>query len=473
MRVCLAAVLSLYVLLTQPVFGEETFPYAGYITAENVYVRSGPGRNYYPTSKLRTGDRVEVYRHDPGGWYAIRPVEGSFSWVSGRYLQVREDGLAKLTADRVAARVGSQFSDIRDVIQVRLHEGELVEVLAEKRVGSGPESGTWYKIAPPSGEFRWVFGKFIDPHYHQSGVRNAPAEYHPLVRSGQSSPDQVAAAGGEAPAQGTDGPGGQGQPAAAPPASDVRTAELWSAPSGAATQGPEPGPEQRPPDAAGAATANRDRPQQDAAAGHTNRFVDPAHDPAGSLTLRRLSPEELQAELEEIDVELSIMLAEEPTVWKLDDLVVRTQALLTEAETAVERGRVRLLANKIAQSEDIKRRYDAVNGTGMATERRNRQLSDLAKAREGSSPEADPARRFDGVGRLARVMPPKLGAPRFALVDQNGDVRCYVTPAPGLNLNYYVGQQVGINGSRGYIADQRIQHVTAKHVTPFAATRLR
>jgi hypothetical protein len=36
-----------------------------------------------------------------------------------------------------------------------------------------------------------------------------------------------------------------------------------------------------------------------------------------------------------------------------------------------------------------------------------------------------------------------------------------------------VGQEVGLNGNRGYIADQRIQHVTAKHVTPLETTRLR
>ena len=466
MRVRLAALLSLSVLLCQPVFGEQTFPYTGYVTAENVYARSGPGRNYYPTGKLGLGDKVEVYRHDPGGWYAVRPVEGSFSWVSARYLEIGEDGLAKVAGDRVAARVGSQFSDIREIIQVRLHQGELVEILDEKQLGSGPESGTWYKIAPPSGEFRWVFGKFVDPHYHDSGVRKAPADYHPLVSPGRPSPDRVAAAGGETSAEGSDAPDGEGPTSSAPAASDVRTADHWTATSGPPPQGPERQPSR-------VAGADQHRPPTDAAAGYTNRFVEPAHDPAGSATLRRLSPEEFRAEMQEIDVELAIMLAEEPTVWKLDELGIRTQALLAEAETAVERGRVRLLANKIAQSEDIKRRHDAVSGTQIATERRNRQLSELAQAREVPQPEPDPESRFDGVGRLARVVPPKLGAPRFALVDQKGEVRCYVTPAPGLNLNYYVGRPIGVNGNRGYIADKRIQHVTAKHVTPLAATRLR
>ena len=208
----------------------------------------------------------------------------------------------------------------------------------------------------------------------------------------------------------------------------------------------------------------------EAAVRHTNKFVDPAHNPEGTATMRRLSPQEFQAELEEIDVELSVMLAEEPTVWKLDELVLRTQSLIAEAETAVERGRVRLLAHKIAQSEDIKRRYDAVGTARAVAERQNRQLADLAETRDRARPQLASTGRFDGDGRLVRVVPAKLGAPRYALVDRKGDLRCYVTPAPGVNLNYYVGRQIGVNGMRGYLADSRAQHVTAKHVRLLDAT---
>ena len=71
----------------------QTLPYEAYITADDVYVRSGPGENYYPTDKLKAGTEVEVYRHDPGGWYAIRPPKDSFSWVSGRHLRVDGNNL--------------------------------------------------------------------------------------------------------------------------------------------------------------------------------------------------------------------------------------------------------------------------------------------------------------------------------------------------------------------------------------------
>ncbi len=109
--------------------GQRTFPYKASAVADDVYVRSGPGQNYYATDKLKRGQQVEVYRLDPGGWCAIRPIDGSFTWVSGRYLKPTRHNLAVVTEDGVAARVGTRFGDTRDVIQVRLHKGEVVAVL--------------------------------------------------------------------------------------------------------------------------------------------------------------------------------------------------------------------------------------------------------------------------------------------------------------------------------------------------------
>ena len=149
-------------LLVAAAHGEQTFPYKAYVTAEDVYVRSGPGQSYYPTDKLKVGQEVEVYRHDPGGWCAIRPVEGSFTWVSGRYLKPTDGNLAVVTDEGVSARVGSRFSDIREVVQVRLQKGEVVEILNPPPRGTGWGENAWFKIAPPSGEFRWVSNKYLD-----------------------------------------------------------------------------------------------------------------------------------------------------------------------------------------------------------------------------------------------------------------------------------------------------------------------
>jgi len=181
MRLLVAAFLCSHVLLASPASGDQTFPYKTTVAADDVYVRSGPGQNYYPTDKLRRGQEVEVYRHDPGGWCAIRPVDGSFSWVSGRFLKPTDNNLAVVIEEGVSARVGSRFSDIREVVQVRLRKGEVVAILEGPPQGGRGSQG-WFKIAPPSGEFRWVSAKYLDASYPRDGLRKAPPPERHLGR---------------------------------------------------------------------------------------------------------------------------------------------------------------------------------------------------------------------------------------------------------------------------------------------------
>ena len=58
--------------------------------------------------------------------------------MAADFVEPGEGKMAIIKGERVVARAGSAFSDIRDVIQVRLDEGELVEVLEAKRIGTGP-----------------------------------------------------------------------------------------------------------------------------------------------------------------------------------------------------------------------------------------------------------------------------------------------------------------------------------------------
>lgn len=358
---------------------ELTFPYKARIVSDNVYVRSGPGSNYYPTDKLRDGEEVEIYRHDPGGWYAIRPPRGSFSWISSRFLKLGRDGLAEIVGDRVSARVGSRFSDIRDVVQVRLQEGELVELMPSSSIDPArPESVNaekWVKIAPPSGEFRWVSAEYVDRHFETSGLSAPPSGLNSLT---------------------------------GPPSDHRRDGE-------------------------------------------------------------RLSPAEFQKRLDDAELELSVMVAEEPTVWRFDELKMEADSLMNSAGTAIERGRARVLLGKIDRFNDIKQRYDDVNKLWENTQNRNQQLADLRRQYGANHPGAAgdngvAERRFDGYGRLTRVVSPKAGAPRYALVDESGNVQCYVTPAPGVNLRHYEQRLIGVNGTRGYVPEQRASHVMAQHV---------
>ena len=103
--------------------------------------------------------------------------------------------------------------------------------------------------------------------------------------------------------------------------------------------------------------------------------------------------------------------------------------------------------------------------------RTDRRLSRLSS--KSSSTSSDPDGRYDAVGRLNYVTASKPGAPRYAIMDDAGNVRCYVSPAPGVNLRSYVGQQVGINGMRGFMPENRTTHIMARHINPVDGNTLR
>src|SRR5262245_9545420 len=68
---------------------EPKVVYSATVTANESEVRSGAGdsQQLYPTNRLVKGDTVEVVREQEGGWLAIKPPPGSFSWINSRFVQ--------------------------------------------------------------------------------------------------------------------------------------------------------------------------------------------------------------------------------------------------------------------------------------------------------------------------------------------------------------------------------------------------
>ncbi len=133
------------------------------------------------------------------------------------------------------------------------------------------------------------------------------------------------------------------------------------------------------------------------------------------------------------------------------------ESLLPSADTAIERGRVRLVLNRIARFEDVKHHQDLLGDPGSAT------ASALASHRPSVLPIDDP-NRFDGTGKLTPVVSQRPNAPRYALVDSTNQVISFVTPAPGVDLQPYVGKEVGVNGERGFMPELQKPHVMASRI---------
>ena len=71
---------------------------------------------------------------------------------------------------------------------------------------------------------------------------------------------------------------------------------------------------------------------------------------------------------------------------------------------------------------------------------------------------------YDGVGWLKPVYSAKRVAPPYALVDVDGKVLQYVTPAPGLNLSRHVKKPVGMFGQKSHLAEFKADHLTVSKV---------
>jgi hypothetical protein len=421
---------------------EQEFPYTAYIARREVSVRSGPGRNFYATDNLPAGEEVEVYRHEDD-WCAIRPPPDSFSWVRAEDLRIGRDGIGIVLVDGTPSRIGSSANEFRDVIQVRLQRGEQVEVLDAVQVSNDNGVEFHCKIAPPSGEFRWIHKDDISreqprpwlredldegaqeaadraPHIEPiEEQRPAPSDrwgtWMPARRSDREVQSNAFVAGGQDSRRGS---------------TSSRSISL--------------------------ASSDQVVP------------ADRALDNGRSISDQRQSPPD---EVEQIDRELSRIVVTEPDQWNLDGVRRRTDKAFEQASSAVVRRKLQDLQDRIKRFDDIHKRSLALAtpaaGTvaGPAEGARGEPPVRIAETSPRINTENDPA-RYDGVGKLTPVVSERPGAPRYALVNQANEVVTFVSPAPGVNLRSFEGEYVGISGQRGYMPELKKPHVTALRINP-------
>jgi uncharacterized protein YgiM (DUF1202 family) len=154
----------------------QAFPYMAEINSDDVYIRSGPGTNYYDCGKFKKGDVVRVVAAQHG-WSRIAPPPGSFSWISKQYVDYDpnspEAGTVTGDAVRVYAGSGHVKPLYSTTLQGKLNRQEKVKLLGE-------EKGGYLKIAPPPFAYLWVSSKFADP-MDQPVPATLPAQAPPPV----------------------------------------------------------------------------------------------------------------------------------------------------------------------------------------------------------------------------------------------------------------------------------------------------
>ena len=355
--------------------GGDAYPYTAKVLRDQTPVRSGPTEKCYPTDHLARGEEIEIYRHETGDWYAIRPPEGSFSWVSAAKLKLHDDNLAEVMVSGAVAYIGSRLSDARTVQQIHLEKGETLEIVGEKEFIRQQDGAAerWYKILPPSGEFRWISGSHIQ-----------------------------------------------------------QTAALTDRHN-----------------------SFEDDPEAYAQLQHQIGIVSGAPE--------SLEPVEKPIRM---DLRLSMIVAGPLATWDFDELKMRAETQLQNAQTALERGRARLVLTEIARFEALK---DETLASGESIPEKTSPQVTLAP------PPENPLKKipsFEGVGRLTPVVSKKPGAPKFALTDVKGKVIMFVSPATGVDLRPYLGKVVGVSGARGYMPRLKKAHLSVSQVERLEPTAL-
>lgn len=138
-----------------PEVANAAYQFAGEITANGVYVRSGPREGDYATMKLDKGAEVTVVgiKFD---WLKILPPEGSFSYVSKAFVQQYGDGKrGRVTKNDLRVRAGSSMNQLKSQVQTSLMENDEVEILGEQ--------DEYFKIKPPAGAYLYVKKDFVRP----------------------------------------------------------------------------------------------------------------------------------------------------------------------------------------------------------------------------------------------------------------------------------------------------------------------
>jgi hypothetical protein len=367
----------------------------------------------------------------------IRPTKGSFSFVAERELAAREGDVAQIRDDDISSRIGSELSDRRNAVQVRLKKGEVVEILGQELI----DGETWFKIAPPAGEFRWI---------HAASVERRG----PISESTAPADDR----GQVVPAGGTDKdsePMPQDNNATAASTPTTTNEGTWQASSAPAATAQIAAPDSSiaPPPLAPIAPPAAPVPAASTAPTTVSSTASAAP-PVAPVTAGGF---DLPRQLTDLEMRLSRMAAAPPHLWNTDRLQHDAEQLLGQAKTQADRDAVKATMGKIDRFNSLARRYQ---GTQVVSP----QPSAVSQSPAGGQTAVDG--RHDAVGILRPVVSKRPGAPQFALVDERGQVVTFVTPTPDVNLQPYVGRRIGIAGNRGFIPEFNRAHVTAGRVTP-------
>ena len=358
------------------------------VTANDLYIRSGPSLNHYTIAKLNAGDRVTVVG-ESGDWLEILPPAGVFSLISGDYVDSADGPKGVVNGDNVLAIHGLNLN----TVQLQLSKGTEVEIV-------GREADGFLRIKPPKGATVWVNRQYV--------------EYVPNERLRLES-------------------------ATSPPVASTRE------PEGAGAEPPIAAGGQ--PTTASTALAAGEKP--DAKPGDGQRGGDKETRPAA---LAGLEPTAERGEVEKLDAEVRSELSKPAIERRLEPFIERYQQIAEQAKDdftqRYARARVAQLTNMNELLLTVRNVRSLVDGT---EERRREFLEDRARIRTAVVPVRS-GLDAQGELRTSAVHPPGSWPRRYRLVNVSGPSERtvgYVEIPRGsvIEVSDFLGRYVGVRAS--------------------------
>ncbi|MDB5339931.1 MAG: hypothetical protein JWN70_5550 [Planctomycetaceae bacterium] len=440
---------------------------------EEIYVRSGPGlEKHYPTMKLKNGDRVYVLRKDPGGWFMITPPQGSYSWILSRYV-LRNGNQGTVKENGIVVRVGAFQSAQRDVEQVRLNQGDTVEILGEQILDSDKGKDQWLQIKPPRGEHRWIKGSHL-VELNPDGTPKVLAK----IADGKikNIPESTGA-------HAVDGP-----------------QEKIASPTKPRGKAPSEGPAYIADKDLGGGNAPKFGPP-----GRKPETADPFADlPEGAAIAPSLGQNQdvaIREDLKILDQELAQILIQPATDWELG---TQREDLESLKELAGKSPIVAQIDQRLAKLDEYQGRHDEAlimakrarfnqsqatqpldsaepGATAPRVTRETQRFAPnptapmpaipTAPNSPGSRPGLPTGSRFSGAGIIHRLPNAPPGTPQYVIAAPDRRILCYLDAAPGVNLEQYVGQAMGLTGPRGFDSRIRYDRMQVQSLTPVQLSR--
>jgi len=131
-------------------------PFTGFINADLVNIRCGPGLYYYPLVQAAQNTPV-VVEGESRNWLALRPLAGVCGLVKKSDATLSADGTTATLASPAARVYASGPAATRQWCVMSVpEEGAALQIL-------GPAEGEWLRVAPPEGARVYVLAQYVTP----------------------------------------------------------------------------------------------------------------------------------------------------------------------------------------------------------------------------------------------------------------------------------------------------------------------